>query len=85
LLGDSEEFITTYTFGTHPAKHTFCKTLEHFSMLRFGISMARICKTSMIRVALLYNLKFIPPCSSHFRFISGCILGLPGTGCYMYM
>ncbi|KAH1105641.1 hypothetical protein J1N35_009409 [Gossypium stocksii] len=25
LLGDSEEFITTYTFGTHTAKHTFCK------------------------------------------------------------
>ncbi|KAI8540932.1 hypothetical protein RHMOL_Rhmol08G0023200 [Rhododendron molle] len=25
LLGDSEQFITTYTFGTHTAKHTFCK------------------------------------------------------------
>ena len=25
LLGDSEKFITTYTFGTHTAKHTFCK------------------------------------------------------------
>ncbi|KAA3468449.1 Centromere V [Gossypium australe] len=25
LLGDSKEFITTYTFGTHTAKHTFCK------------------------------------------------------------
>ncbi|KAK8531776.1 hypothetical protein V6N13_131135 [Hibiscus sabdariffa] len=25
LLGDSEEFLTTYTFGTHTAKHTFCK------------------------------------------------------------
>ncbi|GJN34067.1 hypothetical protein PR202_gb22704 [Eleusine coracana subsp. coracana] len=22
---DAEEFITTYTFGTHTAKHTFCK------------------------------------------------------------
>jgi hypothetical protein len=25
LLGDSKEFLTTYTFGTHTAKHTFCK------------------------------------------------------------
>lgn len=25
LLGDSEKFLTTYTFGTHTAKHTFCK------------------------------------------------------------
>ncbi|XP_031107523.1 centromere protein V [Ipomoea triloba] len=25
LLGDSEQFLTTYTFGTHTAKHTFCK------------------------------------------------------------
>lgn len=25
LLGDSKEFLTTYTFGTHSAKHTFCK------------------------------------------------------------
>ncbi|KAL8229337.1 hypothetical protein R6Q57_014237 [Mikania cordata] len=25
LLGDSQNFITTYTFGTHAAKHTFCK------------------------------------------------------------
>lgn len=25
LLGDAERFITTYTFGTHTAKHTFCK------------------------------------------------------------
>ncbi|PON75798.1 Glutathione-dependent formaldehyde-activating enzyme/centromere protein V [Parasponia andersonii] len=25
LLGDSKQFITTYTFGTHTAKHTFCK------------------------------------------------------------
>ncbi|KAL2521892.1 carbon-sulfur lyase [Forsythia ovata] len=25
LLEDSKEFLTTYTFGTHKAKHTFCK------------------------------------------------------------
>ncbi|XP_057970250.1 uncharacterized protein LOC131159390 [Malania oleifera] len=25
LLGNSEEFLTTYTFGTHTAKHLFCK------------------------------------------------------------
>ncbi|KAL5547181.1 hypothetical protein UlMin_006868 [Ulmus minor] len=25
LLGDSEQFLATYTFGTHIAKHTFCK------------------------------------------------------------
>ncbi|MQM05394.1 hypothetical protein Taro_038206 [Colocasia esculenta] len=25
LIGESEQFITTYTFGTHTAKHTFCK------------------------------------------------------------
>ncbi|CAN1123998.1 Centromere protein V [Linum perenne] len=25
LLGDSQSYITTYTFGTHTAKHTFCK------------------------------------------------------------
>ncbi|KAI3665142.1 hypothetical protein L6452_43763 [Arctium lappa] len=25
LLGDSEKFVTTYTFGTNSAKHTFCK------------------------------------------------------------
>ncbi|MCL7023112.1 hypothetical protein MKW94_027991 [Papaver nudicaule] len=24
LIGDCEKFITTYTFGTHTAKHTFC-------------------------------------------------------------
>ncbi|KAJ9541078.1 hypothetical protein OSB04_027584 [Centaurea solstitialis] len=27
LLGDSEKFLTTYTFGTHTAKHTFCKAV----------------------------------------------------------
>ncbi|KAJ3677432.1 hypothetical protein LUZ60_003156 [Juncus effusus] len=25
LTGDSSDFITTYTFGSHTAKHTFCK------------------------------------------------------------
>ncbi|KAK7285270.1 hypothetical protein RJT34_20035 [Clitoria ternatea] len=25
LLGDSEKFLTTYTFGSQNAKHTFCK------------------------------------------------------------
>ncbi|KAJ9172956.1 hypothetical protein P3X46_016141 [Hevea brasiliensis] len=25
LLGDSKQYLTTYTFGTHMAKHTFCK------------------------------------------------------------
>ncbi|KAM1431209.1 hypothetical protein ACFX2I_047185 [Malus domestica] len=25
LLSDSEQFLTTYSFGTHTAKHTFCK------------------------------------------------------------
>ncbi|CAN0914742.1 Centromere protein V [Linum grandiflorum] len=25
LLGDSQSYVTTYTFGTHTAKHTFCK------------------------------------------------------------
>ncbi|KAG7609470.1 Mss4-like superfamily [Arabidopsis suecica] len=25
LFDDSKDFITTYTFGTHTAKHTFCK------------------------------------------------------------
>ncbi|XP_043692479.1 centromere protein V isoform X2 [Telopea speciosissima] len=25
LLGESKESLTTYTFGTHMAKHTFCK------------------------------------------------------------
>ncbi|XVE64150.1 hypothetical protein DITRI_Ditri07aG0078800 [Diplodiscus trichospermus] len=25
LLGDSQKSINTYTFGTHTAKHTFCK------------------------------------------------------------
>ncbi|PWA84891.1 Glutathione-dependent formaldehyde-activating enzyme/centromere protein V [Artemisia annua] len=25
LLGESQKFLTTYTFGTHTAKHTFCK------------------------------------------------------------
>ncbi|XP_007032275.2 PREDICTED: centromere protein V isoform X2 [Theobroma cacao] len=25
LLGDSKGYLTTYTFGTHTAKHTFCK------------------------------------------------------------
>ncbi|KAL6200693.1 hypothetical protein ACLB2K_030474 [Fragaria x ananassa] len=25
LLGNSEQFLTTYSFGTHTAKHTFCK------------------------------------------------------------
>ncbi|PWZ36716.1 Centromere protein V [Zea mays] len=26
LQAGADEFITTYTFGTHTAKHTFCKT-----------------------------------------------------------
>lgn len=25
LLGESKEFLTTYTFGTHTAQHKFCK------------------------------------------------------------
>lgn len=25
LVGDSKEFLTTYTFNTHIAQHTFCK------------------------------------------------------------
>jgi len=25
LLGDGRQFLTTYTFGSHTAKHTFCK------------------------------------------------------------
>lgn len=25
LLGDSAKYLSTYTFGTHTAKHTFCK------------------------------------------------------------
>ena len=25
LLGDSDNFVSTYTFGTHIANHTFCK------------------------------------------------------------
>ncbi|PRQ45465.1 hypothetical protein RchiOBHm_Chr3g0491691 [Rosa chinensis] len=25
LLGNSEQFLTTYSFGSHTAKHTFCK------------------------------------------------------------
>lgn len=25
LLNDSEEYLTTYTFGTHTARHIFCK------------------------------------------------------------
>ncbi|XP_077236015.1 carbon-sulfur lyase [Tasmannia lanceolata] len=25
LLGESQQYLTTYTFGTHTAKHTFCK------------------------------------------------------------
>lgn len=25
LIGESQNFLTTYTFGTHKAKHTFCK------------------------------------------------------------
>ncbi|PKI43261.1 hypothetical protein CRG98_036347 [Punica granatum] len=25
LSPDSQQFLTTYTFGTHTAKHTFCK------------------------------------------------------------
>ncbi|MBA0626328.1 hypothetical protein Godav_004013, partial [Gossypium davidsonii] len=35
-------------------------------MSRFKILMARIGKTSIIRVALLYNPKFIPPYNSYF-------------------
>ncbi|XP_058079178.1 uncharacterized protein LOC131227398 isoform X2 [Magnolia sinica] len=25
LMGESQQFLTTYTFGTHTAKHNFCK------------------------------------------------------------
>ncbi|KAH1105642.1 hypothetical protein J1N35_009410 [Gossypium stocksii] len=57
LLGDSDQFITTYTFGTHTAIHS---TLGQFPMSRFGMLMARIGRTSSIGVALLYNPKSIP-------------------------
>ncbi|KAL5745202.1 hypothetical protein ACOSP7_026348 [Xanthoceras sorbifolium] len=36
LLGVSKEFLTTYAFGTHIAKHTFCKVcgITSFYILR---------------------------------------------------
>ncbi|XP_022158666.1 centromere protein V isoform X2 [Momordica charantia] len=34
LLGDSEKFISTYTFGTQTAKHTFCKVCGITSFYR---------------------------------------------------
>ena len=48
LLGDSEQFLTTYTFGTHSAKHTFCKIcgITSFYVPRSnqdGISVTFMC------------------------------------------
>lgn len=34
LLGDSEKFITTYTFGSHTAKHMFCRVCGITSFYR---------------------------------------------------
>ncbi|KAM1011969.1 hypothetical protein ACFX2C_047252 [Malus domestica] len=34
LLNDSEQFLTTYSFGTHMAKHTFCNVCGITSFYR---------------------------------------------------
>ncbi|XP_008464790.2 uncharacterized protein LOC103502595 isoform X2 [Cucumis melo] len=34
LLGDSSNFVSTYTFGSHTAKHTFCKNCGITSFYR---------------------------------------------------
>ncbi|KDP25806.1 hypothetical protein JCGZ_22528 [Jatropha curcas] len=49
LLGDSKEYLTTYTFGTHTAKHTFCKC-------KFcGITSFYISRSSPDRVSVAFR------------------------------
>ncbi|KAA0062377.1 hypothetical protein IC582_021451 [Cucumis melo] len=48
LLGDSHNFISTYTFGTHTAKHTFCKvcgitSFYHSRSTPDGVSVSFRC------------------------------------------
>ena len=47
LLGDSKDFITTYTFGTHSAKHIFCKvcgiTSFYIPRLNSGVAITYTC------------------------------------------
>ncbi|KAI3909542.1 hypothetical protein MKW98_013959 [Papaver atlanticum] len=48
LLETSQDFITTYTFGTHTAKHTFCKVcgITSFYVPRFdpdGVALIVNC------------------------------------------
>uniref|UniRef100_A0A7N0TFL4 CENP-V/GFA domain-containing protein n=1 Tax=Kalanchoe fedtschenkoi TaxID=63787 RepID=A0A7N0TFL4_KALFE len=43
LLGSSQQFLTTYTFGTHTAKHIFCK--EPLNTWRSDVLMEKIGRT----------------------------------------
>lgn len=48
LLGESDKFITTYTFGTHTANHTFCKvcgitSFYHSRSTPDGVSVSFRC------------------------------------------
>ncbi|GAB2224817.1 hypothetical protein Droror1_Dr00005594 [Drosera rotundifolia] len=47
LLGNSKEFLTTYTFGTHTAKHTFCKVC--------GITSFYMPKSNLDGIAVTYQ------------------------------
>ncbi|XP_048229726.1 centromere protein V isoform X3 [Ricinus communis] len=52
LLGDSKQNLTTYTFGTHTAKHTFCK--EHSPMLKLSLMMGKTGKDGTNSLVLLH-------------------------------
>ncbi|KAJ6735181.1 MSS4-LIKE PROTEIN-RELATED [Salix purpurea] len=61
LLGDSKECLTTYTFGTHTAKHTFYVWTQGLSrMLRLSTMMGETGKAHTIRQALLHAPKQHP-------------------------
>ncbi|KAK4749164.1 hypothetical protein SAY87_026613 [Trapa incisa] len=47
LLGDSHQFLTTYTFGTHTAKHIFCKVC--------GITSFYIPRSNPDGIAITYR------------------------------
>ncbi|EOY03205.1 Carbon-sulfur lyases isoform 5, partial [Theobroma cacao] len=71
LLGDSKEYLTTYTFGTHTAKHTFCKVcgITSFYTPRSnpdGIAVAFRClDPGTLSDVEIRNPQLIPPSSRY--------------------
>ncbi|KAI3910080.1 hypothetical protein MKW92_015046 [Papaver armeniacum] len=58
LLENSQDFITTYTFGTYTAKHTFCKVCgitSFFLSKVWGITSFYVPRSDPDGVALTVN------------------------------